>query len=95
VIATFSRRGRVELVATTAPSHGNRGVRPGTRLSRLSRAYPRRRALGRGVYRAGTHSPRLIGVARRRVRFVAVASSHLTHNRGALIRRLRAVRLVG
>jgi len=95
VIATFSRRGRVELITTTAPSHGNRGIRPGTRSRRLSRSYPGRRALGRGLYRAGRRSPRLIGVRRGRVRFVAVASSQLIRNRRALLRRLRAVGLAG
>ena len=88
VRAVFSRRGRVLLVATTARSHGNRGVRPGRRVA-LRAAYPSRRALGRGVYRAGRRSRRLIGVRRGRVRFVAVASDRLIRNPRALRRHLR------
>jgi hypothetical protein len=93
VIASFSRRGRVQLVASTAPGHGNRGIRPGIRSRRLSRGYPGRRALGRGLYRARPRSARLIGVRRGRVRFVAVASSQLLRNRRALVRLLGATGL--
>jgi dienelactone hydrolase len=89
VSAAFSRRGRVVLVATTAPRHGNRGIRPGARLGALSRAYPRRRSLGGGLYLAARRSRRLVGVRRGRVRFVAVASSGLIRNRRALRAHLR------
>jgi hypothetical protein len=89
VRAAFSPRGRVALVATTAPRHGNRRIRPGTRLIALSRAYPRRRSLGRGLYRAGPGSRRLIGVRSGRVRLVAVASSSLIRSRRALRAHLR------
>jgi len=43
VRAVFSAKGRVELVATTARGHGNRGVRPGSSVKKLRRAYRRRR----------------------------------------------------
>jgi hypothetical protein len=89
VSAAFTRKGRVALVATTARSHGNRGVRPGVKLSRVRRAYRRRRGLGRGLYRAGPRSPRLIGVRRGRVRYIAIASRKLIRNRKALRSYLR------
>jgi hypothetical protein len=84
VSAAFSAKGRVALVSTTARSHGNRGVRPGVRIKRLRRAYPRRRALGRGFYRASPGSPRLIGVRGGKVRFIAVAPRSLVRDRRAL-----------
>jgi hypothetical protein len=89
VSAVFSRRGRVALVATTARAHGNRRLRPGSRARALRRAYPRRRAVARGVYRLGTRNPRMIGVRNGRVRFFAVASRKLVKNRRALRRHLR------
>ncbi len=89
VTAVFSRRGRVALVATTARAHGNRRLRPGSRARALRRAYPRRRAVARGVYRLNTRNPRLIGVRKGRVRFFAVASRKLLRNRRALTRHLR------
>ena len=46
-------RGRVALLASTASGHGNRRVRPGGPAARLARSYPRRRALGRGLFAAG------------------------------------------
>jgi len=89
VIAVFSRKGRVVLAATTARVHGNRGVRPGSSAGALRRAYSRRRAIGRGVFRANGRSPRLIGVRNGKVRFFAVASRQLLRNRRALARHLR------
>ncbi len=88
VRAALTRRGRVALVATTAARHGNRGVRPG-RSSRSLRAYPRRKRIGRGLYRATSRSPRLIGVRRGRVRFIAVTSRGVMGNRAVLRRYLR------
>jgi hypothetical protein len=73
VSAAFGRGGRVALVATTAPRHGNRRVHPGTSARALRRAYPRRRAVGRALVRANPRSPRLLGVRGGRVRYVAVA----------------------
>ena len=72
VSAAFDKRGRVALVATTAKRHGNRRVRPGSRTSRLRRAYRRSRPLGRSLVRAYPRSPRFFGIRRGRVRFVAV-----------------------
>ena len=89
VTAVFSRRGRVALVVTRARGHGNRGVRPGSPARLLRRAYPRRRLIARGVYRANRHSLRLIGVRRGRVRFLAVASRRLLRHPGLLSRELQ------
>jgi hypothetical protein len=89
VSAVFSRRGRAVVVATTARGHGNRGVRPGDKVRKLRRAYPRRRALGRGLYRINRPSRRLVGVRKGRVRFFAVANRRLLRNRRALKRHLR------
>ena len=92
VRAAFNRSGHLWLVATTARGHGNRGVHPGTSSRRFRRAYPHRSRIRRGLYRAGRHSRRLIGVRRGRVRFLAVASRRLI----ARPRRLRAyLRLAG
>jgi hypothetical protein len=89
VSAVFSKRGRSLLVTTTAPRHGNRGVSAGRRSLRLRRAYPRRRAVIRGVYRASPHSRRLIGISRGKVRFIAVADTRLIRRHEALKRYLR------
>jgi alpha-glucosidase (family GH31 glycosyl hydrolase) len=89
VTAVFGRRGRVVLVTTTAPAHGNRGVRPGAPAARLRAAYPRRRGIGRGLVRSWPRSPRLVGVRRGRVRFVAVAGRGLLRTPRALRRHLR------
>ena len=87
--ATFTRRGRVALVATTAPAHGNRGIRPGVPARRLSRSYPGRAALRRGLFRARRRSPRLIGVRGKRVSFIAVAPLRLQRQRRTLRADLR------
>ena len=89
VTAVFTPRGRVALVITTARRHGNRQLRPGSGMGLLSSAYPSRRALGGGLFRAGPGSPRLIGVRGGRVRFIAVASQGVIARRAALRRYLR------
>jgi hypothetical protein len=88
VTALFSRRGRVTIVLTTAATHGNRRLRPGSPARRLERAYPRRVKVARGLFRANRHSPRLIGVRRGKVRFFAVASRRLLAHPGTLSREL-------
>jgi hypothetical protein len=55
----------------------------------VAAAYPRRAALGRGIFRAGPGSPRLIGVRAGRVRFIAVARRGLIAKRAKLRRKLR------
>jgi hypothetical protein len=77
VFSSRSRRGRVLLVTTTARGHGNRRVRVRSSSRRFFAAYPRRRLIGRGLYRANPRSPRLFGIRRGRVRFIAVADRRL------------------
>jgi hypothetical protein len=89
VSAVFTRRRRVGLVTTTAPRHGNRRIHPGTRLRALARAYPRRRRVGRSLVRANRRSPRLFGVRRGRVRYVAVTTRSRIAKRRTLRRFLR------
>jgi hypothetical protein len=91
VSAVLSRRGRVVLVATSARVKGDR-LRAGSSAKALRRAYARRVAVGRGLYRANRGSRRLIAVRNGRVRFVAVADSGLLRSRRALA---RAVGLAG
>jgi hypothetical protein len=89
VSAAFTRRGRVALVTTTAPRHGNRRIHPGIRVRALRRAYPRRRAIGRTLVRANPRSPRLFGIRRGRVRYVAVTSRRTIARRRTLRAYLR------
>jgi hypothetical protein len=84
VAAAFTKGGRVALVSTTAPGHGNRRVRPGTRKRALRHAFPRRRALGPTLLRVGPRSPVLLGVRRGRVRYFAVGSRRTIARRKAL-----------
>jgi predicted acyl esterase len=84
-----SRRGRVVLVTTTAHGHGNRNVRVRSRARAFRRAYSRRRAIGRGLFRVSPRSPRLVGIRRGRVRFIAVANKRLMRHRRELRRDLR------
>jgi hypothetical protein len=89
VSAAFTRRGRVALVITTAPRHGNRRIHPGTKVSRLRVAYRRRRAIGRGLLRASPHSPRFFGIRKGRVRYIGVASRSTLRSRKVVRRYLR------
>jgi hypothetical protein len=89
VRAAFTGGGRVALVATTARAHGNRGVSPGGPAARVRRGYPHRTVVGRGLFRARRGSPRLIGVRRGRVTFIAVAPDRLVRRPRTLRRYLR------
>ena len=75
VFSSRSRRARVRLVTTTARGHGNRRVRVGSRSATFARAYSRRRRVARGIFRASPRSPRLFGVRRGKVSFIAVTRS--------------------
>ena len=90
VSAAFDKRGRVALVATTAKAHGNRRVRPGSRTAALRRAYRRGRALGRTLVRANGTSPRIFGIRRGRVRFIAVTKRRTLARRKTLRALLRS-----
>ena len=83
VTAVFSKRsraGRVELILSTAPAAAFR------------RAYPTRRRLAPGLFRASPRSTRVLGVSRGRVRFVAVASKRVLRSPQRLRRDLRLAR---
>ena len=89
VFSSRSRRARVRLVTTTARGHGTRRARVRAKAVRFRRAYPRRRRIVSGVYRTKPGSPRLFGVRRGRVTFIAVADRKLLRSRSALRRQLR------
>jgi hypothetical protein len=89
VSAAFDRKGRVALVTTTAPHHGNRRIHPGTTTRALSHAYPRGRAVGRALLRANPRSPRLFGIRRGKVRYVAVTSRRTIARHRTLVAYLR------
>jgi hypothetical protein len=55
----------------------------------MSRAFPRRVRIARGLYRASPGSRRLFGTRGRKVRFVAVANRRLIAKPRALRRYLR------
>jgi lysophospholipase L1-like esterase len=77
VTAVFSKGGHVELVLSTAPS------------AAFQRAYPARRRMASGLFRASPQSSRLLGVERGRVRFVAVAGDRVLRHPRRLLRDLR------
>ena len=82
VSAAFDQRGRVALVTTTATHHGNRRVRPGSTASHGCAAPTAAAARSsRTLVRANGRSPRLFGVRRGRVRFIAVTTRR--HDRQA------------
>jgi hypothetical protein len=87
--AVFSRRGRVELVLSTAAGHGNRRVGAGSRTRALARAYPNRTRLAPSLFRAASRSELLFGVSRGRVAFVAVTTERVAGNAPVLVRALR------
>ena len=89
VTAALTAGGRAELVLSTAPRHGNRGVRPGVAAAKLRRAYPRSKRMAAGLWRAGPRSRLLFGVSKHRLRFVAVADERLLASPPSLRRALR------
>lgn len=93
VTAVFSsrsaRKGRVRLVATTSPRHRSRKVGRGVGVGRLAQRFPKSSRLGPGLFRAGPRSPRVFGVRRGKVRFVAVADRRLLRHPRALRRYAR------
>lgn len=95
---SFSRRGTVDLVATTARRHRRSGIGRGSSRRALERRFGRRlRTAGAGLRRvAGGPSRQLVfGLRRGRVSFVAVANHSLIRDRRALRRQLRRAGLVG
>ncbi len=92
VFSSRSRRARVRLVRTTALGHGNRRVRVRSRAAAFRRAYPNRRRISPGLFRAAPRSRRVLAVRRGRVRFIAVADRGLLRHPRVLRRHLRLVR---
>jgi hypothetical protein len=85
-----ARRGRIDLVATTARGHRTRRTGPGRRVRRARIAGARR--LGRGLlvgHRVGRGRV-VYGVRRGRVRFLATVTRRQVTHRRKLIRRLWA-----
>jgi hypothetical protein len=80
VRVAYSRAGRALLVATTARGHRSRRVHPGSALRVLRRAFPRSRALLRGVRRAGRRSRVLAGVRGSRVSYLASVQRSLARH---------------
>jgi hypothetical protein len=76
VTATFTKGGRVALVATTAPGHIAGPLRAGAAAAAVRRAHRGSRAIVPGVVRAGPRSRLVIGLRRGKVRFLAVAARH-------------------
>lgn len=90
VLVALSDRGRAGLVATTARGHSARGIRRGSSLRALRRAYPRARHVDARNWASG----RLVfGVKRGRVRFAAVVERRVIGNPRLLRRYLRRIRL--
>jgi hypothetical protein len=89
VSAAFTKKGKVALVAATSSRYGNRKVFPGSKTSRLRRSFPRRKAVGKAVVRANSKSPRLFGVRKGKVRYVAVTSRKTIGKRKTLRAYLR------
>lgn len=74
VTAVFGKKSKVELIVSTAAGHGNRKIRPGVKSSKLRKAFPGAKKIGKGLYRASGKSPRIIGTRKGKVRFVGVAT---------------------
>ena len=91
VFSGRSARARVELVVTTAPGHGNRGIRVGSAAARFRRSYPGRVHLRGEVYAAGPKSRLLFGLRRGRVAFMAVGTRAVVGRPARIRRDLRLV----
>ncbi len=89
VSAAFTRKGKVALVSTTAPRHGNRGVLVGSRTKTVRSKFARRRAVSKTLFRANGRSPRLFGIRKGKVRYWAVTSRRTIARRRTLRTYLR------
>jgi hypothetical protein len=92
VVAVWSSRGRLRLVASTAPRHAARGVRTGSTFRAARRAFPGLRRVRAGVY-GHRGSQTALGVRSGRVRFVALAERGLLRAPRLLRAYLRRARL--
>jgi hypothetical protein len=89
VFASRSRAARASMVMTTASGHGNRRVRVRSGARAFARAYPNRRRVAPGIFRASPGSERIFGIRRGRVAFVAVTRERVLTSRSRLLRNLR------
>ena len=92
VFSSRARSARAKLVVTTVRGHGNRRARVGTPATRFRRMYGHRVRVSRGLYRGGPRSPRVFGLSRGHVRYIAVATPAVARDRKALRRYLRLSR---
>jgi len=89
VTAIFGRTGRSQLLISTAPARGARGVRPGVAAGAFERTYPRRSRLAPGLWSIRRGSSEIVGISGGRVRFVGVADRSLTRQPRLLTHQLR------
>ncbi len=89
VHVVFSPASVARLVAIAAPARGVRGIKRGTPISRLERAYPQARRLVPGLFGATPERGPVFGVEDGRVRFVALADAGLRDDPRRLARHLR------
>ena len=85
--------GKVALVASTSPGHRYRGLKAGSRASTVRARLPHLRRVGKGVYRAGPGSTRLIGIRAGKVRWIGVARASTVARPKRLASYLRAAGL--
>ena len=64
-------------------------VGAGSSMRALARAYPNRRRVAPGLFRAAPGSELLLGVSRGRIAFVAVTTERVAGNAHLLVRALR------
>lgn len=93
VLVALSDPGRAGLVATTAAGHRARGIRRGSSVRALRRAYPRARRVDGRFFATDRRTRLVFGVKRGRVRFVAVVEGRAIGRPGLVRRYLRRIRL--
>jgi hypothetical protein len=89
VFSSPRRSARARLVVTTVRGHGNARARVGSRTTKFRRTYRHRVRVARGLYRGGPRSPRIFGLSRGRVRYIAAATPAVARDRRALEHYLR------
>jgi hypothetical protein len=83
VAVVFDARGRASLIASTAPGHRLRGVRPGARAAKIPHASD-----SLIVHGLSPRASAMYLMASGRVKAVAIATTKLAGNRAALLRAL-------
>jgi hypothetical protein len=94
ILAAFPRHGRVQLIASTAPSSSSRGVRVGDSLRRVEHSHRDLRRLTGRIWQSGSGSTRVLFALRGgRVHLVAVVDRRLLDSRRLVQSYLSAVDL--